>query len=59
MLTVAVFVGKVPLDSIHAFNMHMRAVSGKAVPSLYLAQSAKAAGYAGCRTFRCTGRCSS
>ena len=33
VLTVAVFIGKVPVDSIHAFNAHMRAVSGKAMPS--------------------------
>jgi len=51
VLTVAVFVGKVPVESIHAFNVHMRAVSGKAIPSIYVAQSAKQAGYTGLSHF--------
>jgi amino acid transporter len=51
VLTVAVFVGKVPLDTITAFNAHMRAVSGKAVPSAYVVQSAKQAGFTGLSHF--------
>jgi basic amino acid/polyamine antiporter, APA family len=51
VLTVAVFIGKVPADTIHAFNVHLREVSGKAIPSAYVAQSAKEAGYAGLAPF--------
>ena len=47
VLTVAVFIGKVPADTIHAFNEHLRTVSGKAIPSAYVATSAKEAGYTG------------
>jgi APA family basic amino acid/polyamine antiporter len=47
ILTVVVFIGKVPADTIHAFNDHLRAVSGQAVPSAYVAESAKANGYTG------------
>ena len=32
VLTVAVFIGKVPADTIHAFNEHLRAVSGTGRP---------------------------
>ncbi len=47
VLTVAVFINKVPAETIHAFNAHLREVSGKAVPSAYVAASAKANGYTG------------
>jgi len=51
VLIVAVFIGKVPADTIHAFNVHLREVSGKAIPSAYVAESAKAAGYTGLAPF--------
>ena len=51
VVTVAVFVGKVPADTIHAFNEHLRSVSGKAIPSAYVATSAKEAGYTGVAPF--------
>jgi len=51
VLTVVVFIGKVPADTIHAFNVHLREVSGKAIPSAYVAQSAKEAGYTGLAPF--------
>ncbi len=47
VLTVVVLIGKAPADTIHAFNEHLRIVSGKAVPSAYVATSAKQAGYTG------------
>jgi amino acid transporter len=47
VITVVVFIGKVPPDTIQAFNEHLREVSGKAVPSAYVTASAKEAGYTG------------
>ena len=47
VLTVAVLVGKVPADTISAFNEHMREVSGQADPAAYVAQSASDAGFTG------------
>jgi len=47
VLTVVVLLGKVPADTIHAFNVHLRDVSGKAVPSAYVTASAKQNGYTG------------
>ncbi len=38
MITVAVFIGKVPADTISAFNEHLREVSGKADPAAYVAR---------------------
>jgi basic amino acid/polyamine antiporter, APA family len=51
VLTVAVFIGKVPADTIHAFNDHLRTVSGQANPAAYVAKSAKDAGYTGLSPF--------
>ena len=36
VLTVAVFIGKVPADVIHAFNDYLGAVSGKTDPAAYV-----------------------
>ena len=47
VITVVVFIGKLPPDTIQAFNEHLREVSGKAVPSAYVTASAKEAGYTG------------
>jgi amino acid transporter len=47
VLTVAVFVGKVPSDTTSAFNEYLRDVSGQADPAAYVAQSAADAGFTG------------
>jgi APA family basic amino acid/polyamine antiporter len=51
VITVAVFIGKVPADTISAFNEHLREVSGKADPAAYVRASAKEAGYTGLAPF--------
>jgi basic amino acid/polyamine antiporter, APA family len=51
VLTVAVFIGKVPADTIHAFNTHLRDVSGKVDPAAFVRVSAKQAGYTGLAPF--------
>ena len=38
VLTVAVFIGKVPADMMAAFNDHLRDVSGKPDPAAYVAR---------------------
>lgn len=47
VLTVAVFIGKVPADTISAFNEHLRDVSGQADPAAYVVQSATDGGFTG------------
>lgn len=51
VLTVAVFIGKVPADTIHAFNTHLAEVSGKADPAAWVRVSAKEAGFTGLAPF--------
>ena len=51
VLTVAVFIGKVPADTIQAFNDHLREVSGKTDPAAYVRVSARDAGFTGLAPF--------
>jgi len=51
VLTVAVFIGKSPADTISAFNSHLSGVSGLADPAGYVAKSAKEAGFTGLSPF--------
>jgi amino acid transporter len=51
VLTVAVMIGKVPADTIQAFNEHLREVSGRIDPAAYVRVSAREAGYTGLAPF--------
>lgn len=51
VITIAVFIGKVPADTIGAFNAHLREISGKANPAQYVAQSAQEGGFTGLAPF--------